>query len=195
MILHTCIIIKDDFKSKERKQWYSRKATLRVSPAPCSQLHRRKSPCQLQLSSIAKCSDHTSHLPSLDLIDPSTNLNLLRNQLTPFQKVHILLNSPLKIRNAIKSLLNAPNSAAASSPRFFFTTATPSSFLNVNIPQPVCLMRRISSVPRSCSEMTREHRASRALAPAFRMTCASPRVIPYADAGSIRASMQVTESC
>ena len=47
-------------------------------------------------------------------------------------------------------------------------------------------------MPRSCSEMTRERRASFALAPALRITWASPREMPYAAAGSIRASMQVT---
>lgn len=39
--------------------------------------------------------------------------------------------------------------------------------------------------------MTRERRASFALAPALRITCASPSVMPNAEAGSIRASMQV----
>jgi len=39
--------------------------------------------------------------------------------------------------------------------------------------------------------MTRLRRASFALAPAFRMTCASPREMPNAEVGSIRASMQV----
>ena len=47
-------------------------------------------------------------------------------------------------------------------------------------------------MPRSCSEMTRERRASRALPPALRIMCASPRGMPYARAGSMRASMQVT---
>ena len=40
--------------------------------------------------------------------------------------------------------------------------------------------------------MTRERRASWAEAPAFRITWASPRLIPKAADGSMRASMQVT---
>jgi len=39
--------------------------------------------------------------------------------------------------------------------------------------------------------MTMERSASFAEAPALRMTCASPREIPKAAAGSMRASMQV----
>ena len=68
----------------------------------------------------------------------------------------------------------------------------PKILTNDNIPQPVCLMRRISVVPSSCSEITSDRRASRALPPALRITWASPREMPYAEAGSIRASMQVT---
>lgn len=51
-------------------------------------------------------------------------------------------------------------------PRFFSTIPTASSCLNVNMPQPVCLMSTISVVPRSCSLMMMERRASRADAPA-----------------------------
>lgn len=40
--------------------------------------------------------------------------------------------------------------------------------------------------------MMRERSASFADAPALRITCASPRSIPKAEAGSMRASMQVT---
>ena len=40
--------------------------------------------------------------------------------------------------------------------------------------------------------MMSERKASRALPPALRMTWASPREIPKAAAGSMRASMQVT---
>jgi len=47
-------------------------------------------------------------------------------------------------------------------------------------------------VPRSCWEMTRDRSASLALPPALRITWASPRSIPYAAAGSILASIQVT---
>ncbi len=42
--------------------------------------------------------------------------------------------------------------------------------------------------------MIMERKASRAEPPALRMTWASPREMPYAEAGSIRASMQVTNS-
>lgn len=40
--------------------------------------------------------------------------------------------------------------------------------------------------------MTRERKASLALAPALRIICASPSGMPNASAGSMRASMQVT---
>lgn len=47
-------------------------------------------------------------------------------------------------------------------------------------------------MPSSCSEITSDRRASRALPPALRIMWASPRGMPYAEAGSMRASMHVT---
>lgn len=53
-------------------------------------------------------------------------------------------------------------------PRVFATRPYAASFVKVSIPQPVCLTSRISTVPRSCSEMTMLRRASTAEAPACR---------------------------
>jgi len=52
-------------------------------------------------------------------------------------------------------------------PRFFSTKPYASSLSNVNMPQPVCLTRTISCVPRSCSEMTMLRNATCAEAPAY----------------------------
>src|SRR6202012_3125841 len=60
------------------------------------------------------------------------------------------------------------------------------------IPQPVCLTTRTSLVPSSCVEMMMERSESAAMPPALRTTWASPRAMPKAAAGSMRASMQVT---
>lgn len=59
-------------------------------------------------------------------------------------------------------------------------------------PQPVCLTKIISRVPSRCWLIRMLRRASLALPPALRMICASPRSIPKAAAGSMRASIQVT---
>ena len=85
-----------------------------------------------------------------------------------------------------------PSASLPSAPRFASTTLYASSFRKVNMPQPVCLITNSSVMPRSCSEMTMERRASRTDPPALQMTWASPSSIPKAAAGSIRASMQVT---
>ena len=85
-----------------------------------------------------------------------------------------------------------PNASAPALPKFASTTLYASWFLKVNMPHPECLTNRTSFVPRSCWEMTMERRASRADAPALRTTWASPREMPKAAAGSMRASIQVT---
>ena len=110
--------------------------------------------------------------------------------LLPFKKVTSSLTPCSRFPNGRKS--SPSNSASPSAPRFCATTPWASWLLNVNIPHPVCLINTISVVPSSCSEMTSERKASLALPPAFRITCASPSEIPKAEAGSIRASIQVT---
>ena len=84
------------------------------------------------------------------------------------------------------------SSSFASWPRFCSTILIASSFVKVSMPHPVCLISKISSVLSSCCEMTRDRKASFADPPALRMTWASPRAIPKAAVGSMRASMQVT---